>query len=224
MMSSDSVHVFLFSSLDSKNPLTARKVHIRRLYDILQLSLQRNDFLRAKRAWAILARCKEMNWKSMWTTGLELLGEGVDSACTPRRLDYLRSMMLQHPDEREAILQELIFYLVLSGKCRDALDELELYLPSFPYQDNPVFHTYAGLISLYLAQPTADSADFNTALLRDAQSHIRNAHTLDPENIVAQAFLQKIHDYAKVDMPRQDSEDESAAGTRTTFQRKRPRV
>jgi hypothetical protein len=66
------------------------------------------------------------------------------------------------------------------------------YLPSFPYQDNPVFHTYAGLISLYLAQPTADSADFNTALLRDAQSHIRNAHTLDPENIVAQAFLQKV--------------------------------
>jgi len=98
-MSSDSVHVFLFSSLDSKNPLTSRKVHIRRLYDILQLSLQRNDFLRAKRAWAILSRCKEMNWKSMWTTGLELLGEGVDSACTPRRLDYLRNMMLQHPDE-----------------------------------------------------------------------------------------------------------------------------
>ncbi|EDR12791.1 uncharacterized protein LACBIDRAFT_311636 [Laccaria bicolor S238N-H82] len=223
-MSSGSVHVFLFSSLDSKNPLTARKVHIRRLYDILQLSLQRNDFLRAKRAWAVLARCKEMNWKSMWTTGLALLGEGVDSACTPRRLDYLRSMMLQHPDEREAILQELIFYLVLSGKCRDALDELELYLPCFPYQDNPVFHTYAGLISLYLAQPTADSTDFNTALLRDAQSHLRNAHTLNPDNIVAPAFLQKIHDYAKVEMPGQDSEDESAAGTHTTSLRKRPRV
>lgn len=66
------------------------------------------------------------------------------------------------------------------------------YLPSFPYQDNPVFHTYAGLISLYLAQPTEDSTEFNNALLRDAQSHLRNANTLDPENIVAQAFLQKV--------------------------------
>lgn len=27
------------------------------------------------------------------------------------------------------------------------------YLPSYPYQDNPVFHTYAGLIALHLAQP-----------------------------------------------------------------------
>lgn len=92
-------HTFIFASLNSRTPTTARKVHIRRLYDVLQLSIQRNDFPRAKRAWAILARCKEMNWKTMWATGLHLVGEGLDEEeDTSRRIEYLRTVMLHHLD------------------------------------------------------------------------------------------------------------------------------
>ena len=97
-MSSD--HHFFFASLDSKPPSTARKVHIRRLYDILQLSIQRNDFARAKRAWAILIRCKEFRWEEHWTIGLYILNEGKTmTESIPQRTEYLRAMILRGVDK-----------------------------------------------------------------------------------------------------------------------------
>lgn len=95
-----SEHKFLFDSLGDKKPETARKVHIRRLFDLLQLCIQRNDLPRARRAWAILARCKEMNWKTMWLTGVQLLGDDSnDDDKGIQRLEFLRSMMLQNSEE-----------------------------------------------------------------------------------------------------------------------------
>ena len=93
----------LFTSLNSKRPNTARKVHIRRLYDVLQLCIQRHDWVRAKRAWAILARCREVDWKVMWRTSVLLLGEGDPDTDVARadgdRIRFLSVMMRQHPDE-----------------------------------------------------------------------------------------------------------------------------
>ncbi|KAG6903449.1 hypothetical protein C0995_005472 [Termitomyces sp. Mi166 len=184
---------FLFESQDSPKPSTLRKVHIRRLYDILQFCIHRNDLERATRAWSILARCKEVPWMTMWTTGLLLINAGSDAEHpTSNRLEYLRTMMLRHQEEREKILTELVVQLIQSGRHREALDELELYLPSFPYQDNPVLHVYAGLICLYLAQPLTPGSPFNVVLLRDAQSHFEHAQGVDPDNTVARGFLEKI--------------------------------
>ena len=93
-------HTFLFTSLSSKQPLTTRKVHIRRLYDILQLSIQRHDVQRAKRVWSILSRCKEINWLALWRTGLHILGEAhTDVDGMRATVGYLHSMMLQYPDD-----------------------------------------------------------------------------------------------------------------------------
>ncbi|KAF9464352.1 hypothetical protein BDZ94DRAFT_1353808 [Collybia nuda] len=188
-MSSD--HPFLFASLDSHKPLTTRKVHIRRLYDVLQLAIHRNDLTRANRAWCILARCKEIHWMTLWTIGLHLLSTGVEEGDI-KQLGYLRTMMLRHQEDRECILKELVLRLIMLGKYREAQDELELYLPSFPYSDNPVLHLYAGLISLYMAQPTPPSTTFNSILLREAQSHFEHTTMLDPDNVVAGAFLDKV--------------------------------
>lgn len=94
-MSSDS-YKFLFAYPNAKQTLSARKVHIRRLYDILELSIHRNDLARAKKAWAILVRCKEVNWKTMWRTGALLVGKSEDPTMSARdRLEYLTTMMLQ---------------------------------------------------------------------------------------------------------------------------------
>ncbi|EAU84648.1 hypothetical protein CC1G_00167 [Coprinopsis cinerea okayama7 len=106
-------------------------------------------------------------------------------------------MMLQNNDEKETILQELVLRLILCEQYKDALNELELYLPAFPYQDNPVLHTYAGLLSLYLAQESATDKGLDPILLRDAQSHFDQALTLDPDNVVAQEFSQSIPELRK---------------------------
>lgn len=97
-MSSDK-YSFLFTYPDAKQPLSARKVHLRRLYDILELCIQHNDLVRARKAWAILVRCKEVNWKVMWKTGALLVGVEEDKKVVVRnRVEYLTTMMLQYPE------------------------------------------------------------------------------------------------------------------------------
>lgn len=97
MLSSDD-HQFIFAIPGGVRPTTARKVHVCRLYDILQLCIQRHDLERARRAWSILVRCKEIHWKIMWRTGLVILNEASNSVGTQQddeRLEYLATMMLQ---------------------------------------------------------------------------------------------------------------------------------
>ncbi|EJF56607.1 hypothetical protein DICSQDRAFT_150351 [Dichomitus squalens LYAD-421 SS1] len=198
---SSSEYSFIFSSLGSKQPNNTRKVHIRRLYDILKLCIQRQDWARAKHAWAILARCREVDWKAMWSTSVLLLGEGGAqdelTQINEDRVRFLSIMMRQHPDERESILKELVLRLIHAGMHRRALEQLDLYLPSYPYQDNPVLHVYAGLVTLYLAQPENDvSSETNYSwdlnLVRDAQAHFERARIVDPSNVVAEAFLSQV--------------------------------
>ena len=87
---------FLFQSLYVTPRLSARKIHICRLYDVLQLSLLRNDLPTARRAWAILARCKEMNWKSLWPLAVRILGdETFDSSDSARKVEFLREMLAE---------------------------------------------------------------------------------------------------------------------------------
>ena len=71
-------------------------MHIRRLYDLLQLCIQRHDYERAEHAWAILARCKEVNWKSLWPIALIIKNTSREPG---QDVEFLRTMMLQHPDE-----------------------------------------------------------------------------------------------------------------------------
>ncbi|KAG8851013.1 hypothetical protein FRB96_009495 [Tulasnella sp. 330] len=152
---------------------STRRRHIRLLNDILHLSIQRRQWDKARRAWAVLARCSEVDWRAMWHIGLLLIGkqtrpagvegngheEGTSSSVmvAQDRVDYLKTLMLRYPLRRESLLRELSLELIFQERYTEALDELELYLPIFPYHDNPVLHLYAGLICLYLAQkPSSD--------------------------------------------------------------------
>lgn len=96
-----SEHTFLFSSPNAPRPTTARKLHIRRLIDVLQLSLLRRDYDRARRAWGILIRCKEISWKDMWKTAVALLADpgDDDQQENGRRIEFLSNAVRQHPDD-----------------------------------------------------------------------------------------------------------------------------
>jgi len=86
----------------------------------------------------------------------------------------------------------MILRLITVGQHKDALDELELYLPSFPYQDNTVLHVYAGLLCLYIGQRTSGPSQFDPTLLRSAQTYFERAKVLDPDNPTVEVFLQKV--------------------------------
>lgn len=91
-----------------RNDASSRRRHIRFLNDLLYLSIEWSEWDKAARAWAILARCPEVDWKEMAKVGLILIGKqcgqnrdgdephedfGVE------RIDYLKSLMLRHPEK-----------------------------------------------------------------------------------------------------------------------------
>jgi len=189
-----SIHTFLFSPPEDISPLTSRRVHLRRLYDVLHLSIQRGDLHRARRAWAILARCKEIDWKTSWMLALGLLDHsGHRTESNQTKIDYLRTMMLHSPGDREQILCELVHLYIVAGRHREALAELEFSLPSFPYRDNAVLHIYAGICSVLASQPSSasevDVQSIDSEMLGRAQIFFERAKSLDPENIVVDSLL-----------------------------------
>jgi RNA polymerase I-specific transcription initiation factor RRN11 len=90
------------------------KFHTRRLIDILHLSIQRNDSVRAQRAWTILQNQNLGHWK--------LSGGDEDE----RRPETLRRILIRQSENREEILLEIVLTLLQDGQARKALNELEL--------------------------------------------------------------------------------------------------
>lgn len=66
--------------------------------------------------------------------------------------------MVTQENYRDALteLQLLVFPVYLPGYS--VLTLVHSYLPSLPYQENPILHTYAGMLSLYLAQPSVQAS------------------------------------------------------------------
>jgi len=175
----------------------------------------------------------------IWKIGLIILTPAnsppSDILGTSKHIEFLRVMMLRNPEERESLLQELVLSLALAGRECDALDELELYLPSPPYQDNSVLHTYAGLLCLRLALfaetdlrrgAQGQSRDTpNQTLLREAQQHLGRARALDPEGVVAQIFIHKLATLtAERDTTQNESDDDIMEVDSKGLRRKRIRV
>jgi len=96
----DRNHRFLFSLPNLTNVDSARKLTIRRLYDVCMHSLCLGDTYRARKAFGILLRCKEFDWKASWSLAIYML-----NAHDPKRdddfflgqVERLRSLMLQDP-------------------------------------------------------------------------------------------------------------------------------
>lgn len=78
-------------------------------------------------------------------------------------------MFAQSSCKKPALLHALVLHLIKHERHRAALDELETwvfalfrcqdadgrYLMSYPYLTSGPLHTYAGLLSFFLAQPTS---------------------------------------------------------------------
>ncbi|ODO10491.1 hypothetical protein I350_01086 [Cryptococcus amylolentus CBS 6273] len=141
-----------------------RHAYIQSLAYCLQACLLRGDRERARRAWAILIRCREVNWRTKWEWGLLFLSsQDTDAPGLASQADQVRHVerwintlrVTVRNEEKPSLLHALILYYVKEGRYRQALEELETYLPSYPYLLSASLHTYAGLLAFYLAQPAS---------------------------------------------------------------------
>lgn len=82
-----------------------------------------------------------------YRTSRRLSNDVSHSACDLRRPGTPLS------PQKPAVLHALILHLIRSNQHREALEELETYLTSYPYLLFGPLHTYAGLLAFYLAQP-----------------------------------------------------------------------
>jgi len=162
-----------------------------------------------------------------------LVGDRVqdENETDDEKIAFLKTMMRQYPDEGEPILKELILRLIQAEECLMALDELAFYLPGFPYQDNPVLHVYAGLLALYLAQPKSDAdgseqRTWDLGLLRDAQTYLERAKAIDPDNMIATAYIEQLLTMSQTRQDRgtPDSDDENMVVDEKGQRRKRIRT
>lgn len=91
-----------FRHADRNPHYSSRKHHFRRLNDIVHLCLQRGDLVRAKAAFSVLARCREVEWTEMWRTALAVVdasgGEISETAQTPygrARVELLKAVVTE---------------------------------------------------------------------------------------------------------------------------------
>ncbi|CAE6513063.1 unnamed protein product [Rhizoctonia solani] len=188
---------------------SSRKQHIRFTYDLLHVCLQRGDLVRARRAWSILVKCSEIDWRTLWAVGLALIpgrDETEGRRATREHVNYLKRVRLQIPHLQETLLKETILVLIDLGEYQEALDELDLYIVTMPFDQNPVLHLYAGMLWLFTAQPrvgtlsdstpeelaesgSLNTSNWNASRVAASKRHFRRAIALDPGNEFARGWL-----------------------------------
>ncbi|KAK0556543.1 hypothetical protein OC846_001112 [Tilletia horrida] len=151
-----------------------RSEHLRKVFDILQLSLLRGDGPRAARALRILIRAKEWRHSDLWRYGLAVAGllgrdaflstsrarqyQGSDQdeklrrlseeAATLRRLAYLRGLYRAKQAFRADLLVQIVYELIELKRYEEAMRELEFVLDTHPFRNSPTLHLLAGVLTL----------------------------------------------------------------------------
>ncbi|KAJ9098184.1 hypothetical protein QFC21_004513 [Naganishia friedmannii] len=122
-------------------------------------------------------RCEEVNWRTSWKWALPVFNleiEAVRRAAAGgsaqgynaeepyevldiwrKKETYLRRLLVSVKlVNRPEILLALVLHLIEVKEHQRALDDLELYLISYPYILSASLHSYAGMLCFYLSQPT----------------------------------------------------------------------
>ncbi|OCF45669.1 hypothetical protein I317_00572 [Kwoniella heveanensis CBS 569] len=159
---------------------SVRRRWIQNLVDALHYCLLKGDIERAKKAWAILIRCREVDWKARWNWGLLVLSSSTTAPSDSTQNGYSYTQMSQftqdyegkeverwlnslrvsaREEDKPSLLNGLVLHFIKHGQYRRALDQLETYLSSYPFLRSGPLHTYAGLLSFYLAQPVSSRVE-----------------------------------------------------------------
>jgi len=121
--------------------------HMRRLYDLMQLMLLRQNRQLAERCFSLLLRSQDWRPQELWKLGLQVacMGQERDTA-----LRYLLRVSRTRTTLRPYTIVFLIRELILAGQYQRAHEELTSIIGAYPYRHQPQLHTYLGLLTLYL--------------------------------------------------------------------------
>lgn len=173
--------------------------HMRRVHDLLHLSLLRRDHKRAVRCFVLLLRSQDWRPIELWKFGLRI-------ACMDAHNDAAQKYLLRISRTRTVLRPySLAFFIrecIRNGNYQRAHEELSGIITSFPYRLHPQLHTYLGLLTLYIghAEPDEhfhDIPHMNTSfhvppgVKRTAKFHFENAVKVAPRYMAHQSALCK---------------------------------
>lgn len=179
-----------------------QRQHMRRVYDLLHVSLLRHDIARAMRCFLILLHSKEWRPIELWSIGLKIanMDPRNDTA-----LKYLLRISRTRTTLRPYTHTFLIREWIRAGYYQRAHEELSSIIGAFPYRHLPPLHTYLGLLTLYLGNepsndyettrpdiphaPTALCANAAPAVQRTAKFHFENAVKVAPRYLAQQKAI-----------------------------------
>lgn len=114
--------------LHSLRPSTSlRAAHIRRVLDLMELSLQRQQLDRAFRCWAIIVRCSEANLN---LAGFQAFARHFLSAGRSPISRRSQSGTTVLPTRGLVALRERTLSRIADGRMREALEDVEVYVVS----------------------------------------------------------------------------------------------
>lgn len=90
--------------------------------------------------------------------------------------------------QKPALLHALVIHLIKQDRHREALDELDTYLLSYPYILSAPLHVYAGMLAFYLAQREGGQEP-DARFLAQARGWFEKALSIDEGDQVAEEYL-----------------------------------
>ncbi|KAL7411152.1 hypothetical protein BDY24DRAFT_139480 [Mrakia frigida] len=172
-----------------KRPNSHRQLHLQNVLALLHLSLLRQDYPRARRAWKILATCREAGWEGIYRFEGALrrgLDEEEEEGEGKEREEWLEGLRRGGGREVIPLLQTYVYHLLALNPPQPtrALDTLEIYITSIPYAASPALHGLAALCALGKSLETTEGGggqpptyDHSTA-----KHYIHSALDLLPES------------------------------------------
>ncbi|ODQ53487.1 hypothetical protein SAICODRAFT_79778 [Saitoella complicata NRRL Y-17804] len=135
-----------------------QKRHLTALTALMHVSLLRRDWERAYKAFSVLIRMKDVNFKKIWGIGLEVLKH----ARPDKAPLYLKRMCIRYPvlsnANKDALDARTFFRALILLRIERAQhnpkeysiaqEEMEEKLSDPSYTDDPMLHTYTGMVCL----------------------------------------------------------------------------
>lgn len=174
--SSDSRNDFALETHDVKfREPSHRRLHLQRIFDLLNLSIGRRDGVRAFRCLRILLKSHEWRPIELWRYALEITtiitrgddqleqdGVPFQKHLARKRLAFLREVSKARTGLQLDVFIEIVPELLALGEEQQALAELDIVLHQYPYRLEPILHLYSALIFLKLSSPSVEGEDIST--------------------------------------------------------------
>lgn len=156
---------------------THREKHLRRIYDLLMLSISRGDSKRAYRSLRVLLHAYEWSSVELWRHALQVTtmvaadeAERIvgirteedrilnEKKIAQKRLTFMRQVNKTRSSALQVdLLLEMIPEMLMLGLEEQAMEEIDLLITTYPFRLEPLLHLYSAMLYLIVSERSLEA-------------------------------------------------------------------